>query len=558
MERRMKKCIQESDDIIFTGSITVFLTILFLLFFSLVGVAFENVRILSSAGYMRVAAHSAAMTVFGEYNRELYKDYGLFAYGGCNGSGTETLAEEFTGVLIENTRSRPEKVQTGYGNLYGLQEMVGFVLDVDMLTDSEVFLQQIVAYLKSSAVEDLTDKIRSKTLGEPKEKCMQEKLTLTKEYEEGKFNISTKQGAAGKKLLGRKNALKQDTANGNPLEIFTDMMRDGVLNLVCDAKDLSDGVIEQSATSDKELNSVSDKQDADKMGAADYLRGLIVEDETKEDLLNEGEQTQKTTGLEGEESAQDKNIFEKGADKAKYICYAARQFSNFIEDKNRTTKYGLEYLAAGKEKEKENLSCIVNKLLRIRLLLNFGCIVTDRVLEEKSFVTATILAGFTGMPPVIRAVQYTILLILAFEEACVEVTALLEGRRVPAVKRARDLKVRYEEICLASKKLFASKAKEYSKDGKTSVTDLTYQEYLWLILLGQSEKDLRNRCFDLIQYDLREKYNQSFSIRTCICRSNYKVQYQLSFLFSELPFLNMQENSINIRELEVNYGYKSR
>ena len=81
---------------LYSGSITVFLTILFLLFFSLIGVAFENARVLSSAGYIRTAAHSAAMTVFGAYNRELYQDYGFFAYGGSDGKGADDLAKEFT------------------------------------------------------------------------------------------------------------------------------------------------------------------------------------------------------------------------------------------------------------------------------------------------------------------------------------------------------------------------------------------------------------------------------------------------------------------------------
>ena len=67
MCRELGKNIENDSYIMYSGSITVFLTILFLLFFSLIGAAFENVRVLSSAGYLRTAAHSAAMTVFGDY-----------------------------------------------------------------------------------------------------------------------------------------------------------------------------------------------------------------------------------------------------------------------------------------------------------------------------------------------------------------------------------------------------------------------------------------------------------------------------------------------------------
>ena len=153
----MKKYVISEDNTVFSGSITVFLTILFLLFFSLIGIAVENVRILSSEGYMRVASHSAAMTAFGAYNKELYEDYGLFAYEGFDGKGAEDLAEEFTDILTQNIQSAPEGAQNQYGSLYRFQAVEGTASDTDMLTDREIFLEQIEAYLKSAAVQDVTE-----------------------------------------------------------------------------------------------------------------------------------------------------------------------------------------------------------------------------------------------------------------------------------------------------------------------------------------------------------------------------------------------------------------
>ena len=543
MCRELGKNIENDSYIMYSGSITVFLTILFLLFFSLIGAAFENVRVLSSAGYLRTAAHSAAMTVFGDYNRELYADYGLFAYGGFDGKGVNELAEEFTDILIENARYKPEGASKSYGNLYRFQSVEGVVSEAGLLTDCDIFIKQIGAYLKSTAVKDLTEEIRNKVSGKSDNEHIQTNLALTKEYEEGRFDIPKEQGAAGEQPVNRGDALGQDTAGGNPLKVFTDMMRDGILDLVCNAGSLSNGVIEPSGSSDVRLERDEEKSKKDKAVAADLLGALMEEGGAEADV--------------SVAANEDKSLLAKGADKIKYICYANKQFSNYTEDKKRTTKYGLEYLVAGKGREKDNLSNVVNKILCIRLLLNFGCIVSDKILQEKSFITATILAGFTGMPPVIRAVQYTILLILAFQEACVDVTALLEGRHVPVVKTSKDLKMKYEEICLASRNLFASKARAYVKGGGLAAADISYQQYLWLFLLGQSEEKIRNRIYDLIQYDLREKYNQSFSINSCICQSRYKVCYQIPFLFGNLPFVGGNSGDTDVRELEVYYEYKS-
>ena len=525
------------------GSITVFLTILFLLFFSLVGAAFENARVLSSSGYVRTAAHSAAMTVFGNYNKELYTDYGFFAFGGFDGKGAEDLADEFRTVFEENIEWLPEGAKVSYGDLYRLCEVDASVMETDILSDEKTFLKQVEAYLKHEAVEVLTDALLQKNTVDSGEKGIADKLTLTKEYEEGKFNAS-EEAEVMKGGISKEEGTVQpadtvadsgDKAGGNPLKSFSKMMRDGVLGLVCDSNTLADGVIE-------ERNAAGEKKDdelsKEKAGAADYLRGILGE----EDALQEEKQG---------------GVLEKGINKVKYICYANKQFSCYTKDKNRTTKYGREYLAAGRREERDNLSKIVNKLLRIRLLLNFTTIASNVVLQEKSMATATVLAGFTGMPPVIQAVQYTILLILAFEEACIDVMALLDGKKVPVLKSAESLKMRYEEICFASKALFKRKAAEYQGKVGNSAANITYEQYLWIFLLEQSEEELHERSLDLIQYDLREKYNQTFTIDTCICRSRYVVHYRIPYLFEKLPFLSgIQKNGV-IREMEVDYGYKS-
>ena len=60
------------------GSITVFMTFIFMIILSLILAIFENTRIISSTGYMKNASLSAEKTLFGDYNLELYKEYGLF------------------------------------------------------------------------------------------------------------------------------------------------------------------------------------------------------------------------------------------------------------------------------------------------------------------------------------------------------------------------------------------------------------------------------------------------------------------------------------------------
>ena len=124
--------------------------------------AFENVRVLSSQGYMRTAAYAAAMTVFGNYNKELYGQYGFFAYGGYGGKGEESLARDFNGTILQNIQAAPENAKVSYGNLYRIGSVESYVEDAKYLTNKEIFDGQVKACLKEEAVSELREKLKGK------------------------------------------------------------------------------------------------------------------------------------------------------------------------------------------------------------------------------------------------------------------------------------------------------------------------------------------------------------------------------------------------------------
>lgn len=560
------------------GSITVFLTMIFLLLFSLFGITFDHVRVMASQSYLRMAAHSAAMTIFGNYNRELYQDYGLYAYGGVNGMGVAELEQELQSCLEDNLVCSPDGKEDNYSDLYRFQEVQYSVKQTQLLTDSEMFYSQLEAFLKVNAMKDLSQDLLDKASGQADDTEMKNKLAMTKDFEDGKYDdLQESDGNEDKKekvevkkegptnTTKKKNELKtekelqKDAAKGNPLETFSDIAKAGILSLVCDTEELKEGEIESCELSDRKENSqdtknqdngdlskITDEQEVSILGksktkAADYLNQILGNSDNSDETI-------------------DKSLIEKGTNKVTLISYGNQQLSSFVDEKERTTKYGLEYLVAGNQKEKDNLLSVVNRLLATRMLLNFSYVVTDAGLQGKSLATATTIAGFTGLTPVIKAVQYTILLILAFQEACIDVTALLDGCNVPLLKNATNFKMNYEEICVGTKSLFQSKAKEYRHiEKKSTIGEISYKQYLWIFLFLNKESTIRNRVYDLIQFDLREKYNQSFCIDSCICQGTYNVSYQIPAIFQELPLIDVEGYwNPGERNVEVRYGYKSK
>ncbi|MCD7826156.1 MAG: DUF5702 domain-containing protein [Clostridiaceae bacterium] len=534
-----------------SGSITVFLACVFLLFYSLIGVAWEHVRIVSAAGYLQTAAAQAAMVTFGDYNKELYEEYGLFAYGGYDGIGTAELTQQFLDTLQENIKAVPDNSLKQYIDLYRFYEVDASVSQTKCLTDREEFCRQVSAFLKAGAVKNLTEGLLEQVSGTGQTSVADENLSIARDYEEGKYDsdgeLSAENSAdttEGQEAVSQKpsdeelqESLKEDAAGGNPLDFFSDLMRDGILNLVCDAESLSEETIEPLENAQTQENqNEEEEQTSQELGAAQYLQDFI----------------------DTEEGEIDTGLLQAGTEKSELICYANQQFGNYTKEKKHAAHYEVEYLAAGKEEEKDNLSYVVNRLLVTRMLINFGTIVMDAALQEKSLATATVIAGFTCMPPVITAVQYTILLVLAFQESCVDLAALLAGKEVPLLKTVTELKMSYEEICLGGKELFRQKASEYpDADGKLSSTGISYIQYLWVLLALQSRDELVQRSCTLIQSDLRQRYNQSFYISAAVCQADYSVNYQMGYTFGQLPLIKGLRTDGIQKNLEVHYEYKS-
>ena len=106
------------------GSITVFMTFIFMIILSLILAIFENTRIISSTGYMKNASLSAEKTLFGDYNLELYKEYGLFGYGGDNGLYYDDMCQEFREIVKKNHCVKPENALLTYTDIYKIKKPV--------------------------------------------------------------------------------------------------------------------------------------------------------------------------------------------------------------------------------------------------------------------------------------------------------------------------------------------------------------------------------------------------------------------------------------------------
>ena len=366
------------------GAITVFMTLLFGMILSLVLVTIENVRFLTGESYARLSAKGALHAVFGEYNRELYEDYGLFGYGGYSQKNQDELSRNIERQLQTALGQQDKAASSANIDLYRIHDISCTIADIKSVADREELYRQIKLFLASETVEDVLDRLFTKgdstnskvgvdslrDLFREGTTAWSKSLEQTEKYEKGEMDDPEKTspkrkkqsdkadsqfaggnrrfdgedgqfaeankrsvrkaGSSGNVMDGDGGMATQDHANGNPLESFCELMRDGILQLVCDTEKLS-----------------GEDQQAKSIGQA---AGLLKE------LLS----TKESFDLQG-------NLTPTGQ-KLLLMRYAFCVFSCYTTDRNRSTRCGLEYLIEGKENEKDCMLGIVNRMLLLSKL----------------------------------------------------------------------------------------------------------------------------------------------------------------------------------------------
>ena len=175
----------------------------------------------------------------------------------------------------------------------------------------------------------------------------------------------------------------------------------------------------------------------------------------------------------------------------------------------------------GDRTDKGNLFFTILYLIAVRSVFSMVTILKDATKMSQLDMFAAGVAGFTGIPVLISAVKYGTLLLWAMEEALVEVSVLLEGKKVPLI--SADGKIEFSEMFLFGKEMVQQKAKSW----KEVPTGLSYSEYLTFLSLLKNTQRKAYRCLDLIQENIRYRYNDTFRIRNVVTGFSFQVQTML-------------------------------
>lgn len=215
--------------------------------------------------------------------------------------------------------------------------------------------------------------------------------------------------------------------------------------------------------------------------------------------------------------------------------------------------YEREYLLEGKNSDLNNLSDVVIKVILMRAILNFTTLLGDKDKWNEAKIYAASLVGFTGLPVLVSIVQTVLMIVLALAESIIDVSALLMDKSFPLIKKKVKLEIR--DLLKLNPTYIQSKAKEYSdKDGTLSVG---YENYVDIFLILQKKKTLSYRAMDLIQGNIRKRYEDNFTISRCIYGFTVTAEFYIPPKFISIAnmYNNLNHQFTKTYPVTLSYSY---
>lgn len=452
------------------GRITVFLC---LLISSMLLLGLETVRMTNlymAKGRIPMSARTAVSGIKAEYNSYIYEHYHILLFDKSFGGRGEAYLEE----LVQSN------MQENLGSDYTVEEVMA--TDFTMLTDADcrAFKEQIADYIKYAAVCYGAEQILAATGGRdgtlPEE--VQVQLDNARQEAETAESGTPESETAESETPGSQTVESgtEGASEEDPRDFSDKLENAGLLTLIVpEDMEFSDRVLTQEERVSLRYTGVFGDMFSVNNSFDSY-------NDLKKDL--QGHSTWKESLIDGGTG----------------LAYAATVF-NCATDRtaNDTAVLGceLEYLICGRESDSENMKETVNKLIAIRLPINYAYLLTDAKKEGELKSLAWSLFLATGIPEPI--LKHLLAGAWAYVEAVAEVRNLLRGNRMAFMKNSDNW---ITDLGNLEESVYG--------EGVTDEQGLSYKDYL-LILLSLRMDDAYYRMMDIMGLNAGQE-DKNFSI----------------------------------------------
>lgn len=449
----------------YQGTITVFLSLVSVLFLSLVCTLVESARLQGARAWAAAVTDMGLFSVFGEYEKEVLEKYDVLFLDGAYGTGDfepERIALRMREFMKYNAEPATGMEAAGM-NLFPMElkncGITGYVLATD--EEGSAFYQQVVENMRENLAAELLlryeqgmreaeEQQRAAEEYEKKEDIAWDELELLEEQQE-----QSQETESGEEAETEEAESQTAVEIENPLEEIKKIKKLGILGLV----------LKDPASVSGKCVSISNLPSGRKLNQG----SLPVE--------------KKYTGITAD------GIFQE---------YLLAHFGSWRNpQKEGALEYQAEYILIGKSSDEENLKAVVNRLLLLREGANFLYILSDAKMRNQALTMAAGIAGAAPVPGLKEALAAVLMLAWAYGESLLDVRTLLAGGKVPAAKDASSWKLSLENLSRVTELL------EECDDGGGTGQD--YMDYLRVLMLTGEKGRYPMRALDMMESSFASK-----------------------------------------------------
>lgn len=458
------------------GYITVYLTLTFAIILSLLLVLVEGAAMGAARLQAELVADLGMDSIFAEYHRELFEQYGLLfiddSYGTKKGSLSK-VENHLSEYMSYNMNPEKGLVLVPGSNWIHLKNSYLEIEEVAFATDDSgaVWKAQAVDYMKSCYGMDIIKEI-------------QNQLQTIEQTKILSFDIQ-------KNLLEYQKAFEETLKTEEIVEIYQETKEGFSYDLL---KDFLDQFLEKGIL----YLAVSDTQSLSTM--------VLERKECLSYRIQQGNGN-KGTGLpeyvEQPQGVVNELLFDE---------FLLQKYGFYGQEKeNSHLKYQLEYILFGRDNDISNLRESAERILWLRSGANYLYLTTkDEAKIKEVEILSMAICTLLGVPEAAETLSMLTILLWVLAESTYDVKCLLEGGKVPLIKKKGEWKLSLTGIL---------KGDIWKKSvNTTEMSGMSYQEYLRVFLalmLNQESKVMRS--MDMAELDIRKTIgNEYFRMDQCI------------------------------------------
>ena len=506
------------------GTITVFLSLISVLFLSLLCTTMESSRIQGTRAKAAAALDMGIFSLFGEFENRVLEKYDVFFLDGAGGTGTysqKNLEEKLQEYMEYNTEPNKGLLLKSY-DPFPVTLKNAAVTGVALATDQKgnAFYQQAVGFMHDNLATEAVS-----TWMEKRQDA--EKLQMAKE-----------------------DYQKKESSNASDLKALQNKQKEEQEKL----KDNGEGTAEtlpESVTEKEEFPAAKNPLETIKAIRKKGLLGLALGDRAEQvsqkvlssDIPSKRSCRQGTLNVKKEYHGVTSDLLFQ-----EYLFERFPQYTDGISQ-DGVLDYGLEYILCGKNSDKKNLKAVINRLLALREGANFLYLTQSAARKAEADALAVLLTGALPVPGLQAATSYALLLVWAYAESLLDLRCLFAGGKVPVWKSESTWNMDLQKI--------PSILEMLESPGGTDTEGLDYEGYLQILYTMGKTSQYSMRALDLLEGDIRRNTdNLRFRVDQAIVKMEVKAEYLLKPVFMRITNAFLRTGSKQISyELKGTFAY---